>query len=160
MNNLFPISQDSSIEINSEPLSIRDKIDRLETEMFKAPQVVIETTHHFAKGLYAREIFIPKGVLLTGKIHKHEHLNIVSKGSIAVLTEGGIKRVDAPFTMVSLPGTKRVGYALEDTIWTTIHATSETDLAKLETDLIAKSHDDPVLTANEILILKGEVCPG
>ena len=56
-----------------------------------------------------------------------------------VWTEDGMREVAAPFTMVSRPGTKRVGYALEDAVWTTVHATTETDLAKLEAELIAPS---------------------
>lgn len=131
--------------------SVRVKIERLEHMMRQFGGVTIEPKHHFAKGLYAREIFIPKGTLLTGKIHKHEHLNIVSKGDISVLTEAGPQRIKAPFTIVSMPGTKRVGYAHEDTVWTTIHATEETDLEKIEAELIAESYEDylawlPVLT--------------
>jgi hypothetical protein len=121
--------------------SVRTNIDRLEKMMVDMGGKPIEARHYFANGLYAREIFIPKGTLLTGKIHKTEHLNIVSKGEISVLTEAGPQRVKAPFTIVSLPGTKRVGYAHEDTVWTTIHATTETDLEKLEAELIAESHE-------------------
>ena len=117
--------------------SLREKIDTLEALMLREPQVEIEPVHYFAHGLYAREITIKAGTLLTGKIHRTEHLNIVSKGRIIVWTEDGMKEVAAPFTMVSRPGTKRVGYALEDTVWTTVHATTETDLAKLEAELIA-----------------------
>jgi hypothetical protein len=116
---------------------LRDKIDALETLMLREPQVEIEPVHHFANGLYAREITIKAGTLLTGKIHRTEHLSIVSKGRIIVWTEDGMREVAAPFTMVSRPGTKRVGYALEDTVWTTIHATTETDIEKLELELIA-----------------------
>jgi hypothetical protein len=117
--------------------SLREKIDALEALMLREPQVEIEPVHHFAQGLYAREITIKAGTLLTGKIHRTEHLNIISKGRIVVLTEDGMREVAAPFTMISRPGTKRVGFALEDTVWTTIHATTETDLAKLELELIA-----------------------
>jgi len=124
----------SELEILKTPTI--DKIFRLENEMRKYEQLEIETVHYFADGLYAREIFIPKGTLLTGKIHKTEHLNILSKGEITVWTEEGMKRLHAPFTMVSKPGTKRVGYAHEYTVWTTIHATKETDLEKLELELI------------------------
>jgi len=117
--------------------SLREKIDALEGLMLREPQVEIEPVHYFAHGLYAREITIKAGTLLTGKIHRTEHLNIVSKGRIIVWTEDGMREVAAPFTMVSRPGTKRVGYALEDTVWTTVHATTETDLARLEAELIA-----------------------
>ena len=114
----------------------REQIAKLETAMRECEPVEIVTVHHFANGLYAREITIPAGTLLTGKVHKTEHLNIVSAGSITVWTEHGMKLVKAPFTMVSKPGTKRVGYAHETTVWTTIHATPERDLEKLEAELI------------------------
>lgn len=113
-----------------------DQIKRLEDELKKLPPIDIPPVHYFAKGLYAREISIPKGTILTGKVHKTEHLNIISKGDITVWTETGMRRIQAPFTMISLPGTKRVGYTHEDTIWTTIHGTNEQDLEKLETELI------------------------
>jgi hypothetical protein len=128
------------VESQAAPLSaetLRDKIDQLEALMRREPQVEIEPVHHFAHGLYAREITIRAGTLLTGKIHRTEHLNVISQGRIIVWTEDGMREVSAPFTMVSRPGTKRVGYALEDTVWTTIHATAETDLVKLEAELIA-----------------------
>ena len=126
----------------SEALTVRDKILTLESEMKKYPQVEITPVHYFAKGLYAREIFIPKGTLLTGKIHRTEHLNIISKGDISVVTEEGTKRITAPFTMIAKPGTKRVGYAHEDTVWTTVHATEETDLEKIELELIAADYGE------------------
>lgn len=153
---IFPIDQDNVISVYNDPMLIRDKINHLESEMMKAPQLEIKTTHYFSNGIYAREIFIPKGTLLTGKIHKTEHLNICSQGDISVLTEDGIKRIKAPFTMSCRPGTKRVGYAHEDTVWTTIHGTHETDLKMLESELIAKSHDQvKSLSEKEIQQLKG-----
>lgn len=153
---IFPIDQDNVISVYNDPMLIRDKINHLESEMMKAPQLEIKTTHYFSDGIYAREIFIPKGTLLTGKIHKTEHMNICSQGDISVLTENGIKRIKAPFTMSCRPGTKRVGYAHEDTVWTTIHGTHETDLKMLESELIAKSHDQvESLSEKEIQQLKG-----
>ena len=113
-----------------------EQIRRLEREMLRMEQLPIDTHHHFAPGQYAREIVIPAGTLLTGKKHKTEHLNVVSKGEITVWTEDGMRRIKAPFTFVSKPGTKRVGLAHEETVWITIHATSETDLVKLEAELI------------------------
>ncbi len=152
---LFPIGQDNSIEVHNDTMLIREKINHLESEMMKAPQLEIKTTHYFSNGIYAREIFIPKGTLLTGKIHKTEHMNICSQGDISVLTEDGIKRIKAPFTMSCRPGTKRVGYAHEDTVWTTIHGTHETDLKMLENELIATNHDQvELLSEKEIQQLK------
>lgn len=131
--------------VEEEPFAVVDtygempplaKIMRLESEMAKLPQADFPTTHHFSDGIYAREIFIPKGSLLTGKMHATDHLNIISQGDISVLTENGIERIKAPATIMSKAGMKRVGYAHEDTVWTTIHGTRETDLYRLEAELI------------------------
>lgn len=121
----------------------RDLVERLENQMLGTfKQFELPVRHHFSKGVYARELFIPKGVVLTGKIHKHENLNIISAGDISVLTEEGVKRIRAPHTLVSPAGTKRVGYAHEDTVWTTIHGTDERDLDKIEGLFIAASYDE------------------
>jgi hypothetical protein len=92
---------------------------------------------------------------LTGKIHKYAQLNIMSKGELSVLTEDGVKRVKAPFTIVSPPGTKRVAYAHEDTIWTTIHGTEDTDLVQIESKLIAQNEQE-YLEHCRLLEHKGE----
>ena len=117
-----------------------EQIERLESEMLALGSVELPVVHHFSKGVYARELHIPAGTTITGKIHKHVNLNILSKGEISVLTESGIERICAPFTVVSPPGTKRVAYAHTDCVWTTIHGTDETDLEKIEAEFVTDSH--------------------
>ena len=124
------------------PLSMREQVNALETEMRRYEQLDLPVKHYFSQGVYARELFIPKGTLLTGKIHKYQQLNIMSQGDLSVLTEDGIKRVQAPFTIVPPPGTKRIAYAHEDTVWTTIHGTDETDVDLIEAHFIAQSEEE------------------
>lgn len=103
---------------------------------------------------YAREMFIPKGTLIIGKIHRHAHLNIISKGKVSVATEFGTKYLEAPCTFISEVGLKRAVVAIEDTIWTTIHLTnknSEDDLAEIEDEVIAPTYE--ALTEN---LIEGE----
>jgi hypothetical protein len=135
---------------------IRSRIADLEAQMLQQPQVELKTSHTFGGGMYARTIEIPAGTLLTGEIHKFEHLNIVSKGRISVLTENGVQHIEAPCIMASPPGTKRVGYAHEDTVWTTIHATEETNVDKIREIFIAKDHSEVELLPIEALKLEGE----
>jgi hypothetical protein len=118
---------------------LQHKVVALEDEMRKLEPIEIIPVHYQAKGLYAREITIPKGTLLTGKIHMEEHLNVISQGDISVLTESGIKRIKAPAVIVSQPGIKRIGYAHEETKWITIHACTETDIEKIEDLLVVNS---------------------
>jgi len=106
-------------------------------------QTDIPSYHHFAPGNYAREMHIPPRVVIVGKLHKHAHINIISKGKITVVTEHeGVQTLEAPCTFISKPGTKRVVCAHEETVWTTIHPTNETDLDKIEAEVIAKTYDE------------------
>tara|TARA_R110002072_G_scaffold236793_1_gene394350 strand:- start:8 stop:433 length:426 start_codon:yes stop_codon:yes gene_type:complete len=119
----------------------RTSIDRLEVEIGEMEQLEQQLTHYFADGIYARELFLPAGAMLVGKIHRTTHINIISKGKISVATENGSEIIEAPATIVSPPGTKRAGYVIEDTVWTTIHGSHETDLEVLEKELIAPSFE-------------------
>ena len=94
--------------------------------------------HHFAPGAYGREMTLPAGLVVVGKIHKHAHINVISKGRVQVFTEqDGVLELAAPCTFVSSPGTKRVVHVLEETVWTTVHVTDKTDLAEIEREVIA-----------------------
>ncbi len=113
--------------------------------------------HTFAPGIYVREIFIPKGMTLTGKIHRHSHPNFLMKGEVIVVTEfGGKEHLKAPLSLISEAGTKRVVHAIEDTVWITIHATNETDLEKIEEYVIAPTYED-LLPENKKEITASEV---
>ena len=95
--------------------------------------------------MYGRELFIPKGGLIVGKLHKRPHLNIVLKGKISVLSEKGKHYFEAPCILPSNPGDKRIGYAEEDTVWLTIHITEnlgEENLEAIEDEVIAKSYEE------------------
>lgn len=120
----------------------RDKVFEIEALMKDMPQLELKVVHYFSKGVYARELHIPAGTVLVGEIHKFRNLNILSCGRIQVSTEDGIIEVEAPFTVVSPAGTKRIARALVDCVWTTIHGTDETDLNSIEKTFIAKSEDE------------------
>ena len=131
--------------------SFREAVLNLQNRLMEFPQVDLPLRHHFAEGQYGREIFIPKGMLVVGKIHKHSHVNIISMGDVTVATEFGVQRLKAPCTFVSKPGTKRALYTHEDTIWTTVHVTEETDLGKIESEIIATTYaafDELAFTKN------------
>lgn len=120
------------------PAPTIEQIRQLEDVLRAGPTLDMSdmTSHHFAEGLYGRELFIPAGTVLTGKMHKRGQLNVLAQGDITVWTEQGMKRLQAPAVIPSGAGIKRVGYAHTDCVWITIHATHETDLVKLEEQLI------------------------
>lgn len=120
----------------------RQKVQALELFLKEQPQVKLEVYHHFSKNVYARELHIPAGVILTGEIHKFTNLNILSKGKIQVLIGDIVQEIEAPFTVVSPAGTKRIARTLTDCVWTTIHGTDEVDLNIIEQTFIAKTEQE------------------
>ena len=124
---------------------LRGKILKLEKALMDLPDSMkVDLPHrdHFSPGVYARELPIPSGTLLVGKIHKYENMNILASGDISVLTETGVKRITAPAVVVSPPGTKRVGYAHTDTVWITVHGTEERDVDQIERDVLVTNFDE------------------
>lgn len=132
----------------------RQFLQQLQEELAKYPQIELPVKHVFTSGIYAREVLLPKGSIVVGKIHRHDHLNFISRGEVTVLTKEGVERLRGPCTMVSSAGTKRAVYAHEDTVWMTIHANpkEERDLAKIEAFVIAPNFDEFPLQVREHLI--------
>lgn len=141
MNEVVEI--ESKEKIRKDILDIESFLSQFPDAVF-GDSIVCPLKHSFANGIYVREIFIPKGIVLTGKIHKHEHPNFLLKGEVTVLTEGGgVERLKAPMSMISKAGTKRFVYTHSDTTWVTCHSVGdETDLAKIEEQVIAKSYEE------------------
>lgn len=113
--------------------AMRDKVQRLEDAMTCLPQADCPIRHYFAPGLYAREMTIPAGTVVTGAVHKTENLIVVSMGRLRIVTEDGSKKVSAGDTLTCKPGMKNAVVALEDSRWTNFfpNPTNETDVDKL-----------------------------
>lgn len=123
----------------------RETILAFQNHLSQFEQVECPLTHRFAPGIYMREIFLPAGTFIVGKIHKHAHHNLILKGKCTVVTEFGRDTFDASeghISFVSEPGTKRALYVHEDAIWITLHQTHLTDLAEIEREIIAPTYDE------------------
>ena len=123
----------------------REKLLELEQIMLKMPQVEIPVKHYTHGSMYAREILIPKDTILTGKIHKFDHFDVMISGDITVSsdTEETI-RMTGYNIFNGVPGKKRGGYAHEDTLWITFHYYPFTDLDEenIERFLTAESFQE------------------
>jgi len=129
----------------------RDKIgsmiESLKSEVAKGnlQDAICDVKHSFAKGCYLREIFMPAGARVIGKIHATEHFNIILKGKVTVVTVEGCEHITAPYTFVSKAGIQKVVLIHEDCIWQTVHVTNSTDLEEIEKEVIVDSYDDLVI---------------
>lgn len=148
MSNMLPVEFKDVFNVQTlEKQEIRKHILDFEAYLrsLGGAEFKVEENHSFSEGVYVRSVFLKAGDLITGKIHKKEHSNIISSGDVSVLTEWGYERhtvTDRPIIFKSLPWTKRIVYAHADTVWTTIHPTDETDLVKIEAEVIAKSYEE------------------
>jgi len=94
---------------------------------------------------YGRRVVIPKGSVTVGKIHRHAVMTVVLKGKGATFTEAGRAEYEAGDVFIAEAGTKRIGLALEDTLWLTVHLTKfgdESHLGEIEDELIAETYEE------------------
>lgn len=98
--------------------------------------------HSFGDGLYIRQITMPKDMYFTSRIHKTSHPYFVMTGDVTVITENGRVRIKAPYHGMTETGTKRALLTHAETVWITVHATEETELDKIENQLIAKDFNE------------------
>ena len=93
-----------------------------------------EYKHSFADGIYVREMRMKQGQLGFSAIHKHSYAFFLLSGILASSKEEGVEEFIAPCYIISPRGSKRIVYAVEDCVITTVHAnpTNTEDLKKIE----------------------------
>jgi len=123
-------------------MGFRTSVMALQHQHEQLPQVDCQLKHYFANGAYVREVTIPAGTIVIGKIHKHETINILLKGEITVVTEEGSQRLVAPCTFIAPPGNKKAAYTHSEVIWQNVIATTSTDPDEIERDATCESYED------------------
>lgn len=116
--------------------TMASRIDALRAELELMPQYEPETTHRFHGGMYCREVWRPKGVLVVGKVHRHEHFYVIVSGTVLITTDAGAERITGPATLCSKPGTRRAVYAETDALCMTFHRTDATTVEAAEEELV------------------------
>lgn len=121
--------------------NFHEDIALLVEHMKDMPQTECPVTHRFAPGVYLREIFMPADTIVIGRVHRTEHFNILIRGACIIVHEDGRREeLRAPHTFVSQAGVQKVLYITKDMIWQTVHVTDDTDLQRLEEQLISPVH--------------------
>lgn len=99
--------------------------------------------HHFSNGVYIREITMPAGSAIVGKIHKTEHFNIITSGECKVFTaDEGWKHRKAGDIFSSKGGVQKALRCITDVTWLTVHIANEDDISKIEYDLSTEKYED------------------
>lgn len=141
-----------------------ENIEAIENEMLKHEQVDIPTKSNNINGMYTRQILIPKGTIITGRVHLYDYVDIMLSGDISVATQDGVKRYSGYNVFHGAAGRKRAGYAHDDTHWITIHNSKIKDGDEFYNTLTVQSlsdyrdRKDYLLLLSEIGMSDEDVC--
>lgn len=126
-----------SLIVEHPELTHAQQVAYIARELAKLPQTPAPVTHRFAPGVYLREIFMAADSIVIGRIHKTEHFNILLQGACRIVHDDGRhEELRAPMSFISRAGVQKVLYVIEDTIWQTVHPTTETNLDVLDAMLV------------------------
>jgi len=100
--------------------------------------------HTFADGIYIRQMDMKAGSMVVGAIHNHLHVWFLLTGHLAVATEDSIEEFLAPCYVLATPGSKRVIYATEDSIFINIHKNPSNieNIDELESEIVSKTFEE------------------
>ncbi len=141
-------------------ISMRQKVERIQQELAQLPQYEPKTRHRFHAGMYCREVWRKKGVLVVGKVHKKEHFYLIVSGTVCITDgEGEPQRVTGPHMIESAPGTKRAVYSETDVLCMTFHRTDATTVEAAEAELVEEDQATMYGPGNLINFKEHEVLP-
>ena len=143
-------------KIGSQEIAINSREKILELQQYLVDRadgenIVVEQDTHlfplkhtFADGIYVRQMSMDAGTMVVGAIHKHLHVWFLLSGHIAVATEDVVEEYIAPCYVVATPGTKRVIYANEDSIFVNIHKnpSNTENIQELEGELVSRNYEE------------------
>ena len=100
--------------------------------------------HTFADGIYIRQMDMKADSMVVGAIHNHLHVWFLLTGRLAVVTEDTTEEFISPCYVLATPGSKRVIYAMEDSIFVNVHKNPSNikDIKKLEDEIVSLTFED------------------
>ena len=129
-----------------------NKVEILENAMLASDDIRIAKgnsdmfplKHSFSEGVYIREMFMPQGGLVIGKLYKISHTWFLLSGELEVATDEGNEYYIGPCYVNAPEGTKRVLHAVSDVIFVNVYPNPEniTDTDKLEEILTCSSYKE------------------
>lgn len=129
-----------------------NKIEALEKAMLASDDIRIAKgnsdmfplKHSFSEGVYIREMFMPMGGLVIGKLYKISHTWFLLSGELEVATDKGNEYYIGPCYVNAPEGTKRVLHAVTDVVFVNVYPNPKNiiDTDKLEEILTCSSYKE------------------
>ena len=108
----------------------------------ESPDVPIK--HSFADQIYVRQMNMKADQVIVGAIHNHQHVWFLLTGHVSINNNGEVIDYVAPCYTTSEPGSKRVIYAHEDSIFVNVHKNplNVKDIKELEEEIVSMNIEE------------------
>ena len=107
-----------------------------------SPDVAIK--HSFADQVYIRQMNLKKDYVIVGAIHNHLHAWFLLSGKVIINNNGEKIEHIAPCYTVSEPGSKRLIYAVEDSVFVNVHKnpSNTQNIEELENEIVSMTMEE------------------
>ena len=107
-----------------------------------SPDVAIK--HSFADQVYIRQMNLKKDYVIVGAIHNHLHAWFLLSGKVIINNNGEKIEHIAPCYTVSEPGSKRLIYAVEDSVFVNVHKnpSNTQNIKELENEIVSMTMEE------------------
>ena len=122
----------------------------------KEMEEVFPLKHTIKDGLYTRELFMPKGMIVVSFIHKQNHPSFFMKGKMSIITDKEeVKDLEAPMVIQTEIGTQRIAYTHTDCVWVCVLKTDAKTVEEAEKELFTLNYKT---LPRSVLTKKLELC--
>ena len=97
------------------------KVAYLAHKLHEMAQAECPVEHIMQGDEYIRQIRVPAGSVVIGRVHIHGHLVQLLEGTVLNVTEEGRQEITGPYEFVSAPGYQVVCVAVTDIVARTVH---------------------------------------
>lgn len=115
----------------------------MDVAFFFEPKDVVDMDikHHFGGGMYIKETHFKAGEWGKKHTHSFDHLSILVAGKVQLTIDNVSVEIEGPQILTVKADKVHQVLALTDATWYCCHATECTDPEKIDTELIARSHE-------------------
>lgn len=116
-----------------------DKVQALEDAAMLEPQIELRTTHTLHAGMYARTVYIPAGISVTGVLIRVPTLLIFDGDALVFTGRDEPLELKGFHVLHAAAGRKQAVFARTDTAWTMVFTTDAKTVAEAEEEFTAEA---------------------
>ena len=136
---------DPSVQAIQDYMVENNHVDRIFGDgksIANSPDVAIK--HSFADQVYIRQMNLKKDYVIVGAIHNHLHAWFLLSGKVIINNNGEKIEHIAPCYTISEPGSKRLIYALEDSVFVNVHKnpSNTQNIEELENEIVSMTMEE------------------